>query len=172
MLCQHGWVSAAVCAGWCSVFCVSGGWCHAGAVPVGSWCVHPAPGLRLPAQAAAALRQREMHVCVRGKRRCASVLLLNSGLGLFFLPDQKFIVALNRTAHKAFLNMCKYSRFAVVLLYIEQPLPWMVWVATKAFIKNSKESSLRIVLRCTLLRVLISSFSKKQIFSYVIFQTI
>lgn len=62
-------------------------------------------------------------VCVRGEARCASVLLLNSGLGLFSLPDQKFIVALNQTAHKAFFNMCKYLYFAVGLLYIEQPLP-------------------------------------------------
>lgn len=51
------------------------------------------------------------------------VVLLNSGLGLFFLPDQKFIVALNQTVHKAFLNMCKYLDFAAVLRYIEQPLP-------------------------------------------------
>lgn len=61
-------------------------------------------------------------MCVRGERRCASVLLLNSGLRLFFLPDQKFIVALNQTAHKAFFNMYKYLHFAVVLLYREQPL--------------------------------------------------
>lgn len=65
-------------------------------------CVHPAPRLWLPAQAAAAPRQQEMRACVRGKRRCASVVVLNSGLGLFFLPDQKFIVALNQAAHKAF----------------------------------------------------------------------
>lgn len=50
------------------------------------------------------------------------MLLLNSGLRLFFLPDQKFIVALNQTAHKAFFNMYKYLHFAVVLLYREQPL--------------------------------------------------
>lgn len=43
------------------------------------------------------------------------VVLLNSGLGLFFLPDQKFIVA--------FLNVCKYLHFAAVLLSIEEPLP-------------------------------------------------
>lgn len=67
-------------------------------------CVHPAPRLWLPAQAAAVPRQQEMCACVRGKRRCASVVVvvLNSGLGLFFLPDKMFIVALNQTAHKAF----------------------------------------------------------------------
>lgn len=99
---------------------------EADATLVGSWCVHPAPRLRLPAQAAAALRDGRR--CVRvsgGERRCASLCCFSKtvGLGFVFFPDQKFIAAVIQTAHKAFFNMCKYLHFAVVLLYREQPLP-------------------------------------------------
>lgn len=95
--------------GWCFVFCMFECWCPAGAVPAGSWCVRPAPALRLPV-----LRQ-EVPVCIREKEE---MCIWSGFLGLvfFFFPCPK--VDINQTADKAFSKTHTYLPDAAVLSYI------------------------------------------------------